>query len=98
MGVTREVMTRLMPTGAVPTHDADNATDELNPSREPTITVAEPLPPCAKMTFELDLSQKSCNPTVELVLVVVVWLMNGTETEKVTEATSSLGLPIAVTT
>ena len=98
IGVTGDAMIRLMPTGGVPSHDADNATGEVNPSMEPTITVVEPLSPCVNMAFEVEVRKKSGKPTRELVLVVVVWLLNGTVTEKFTDATSSLGLPIAVTT
>jgi hypothetical protein len=91
IGVTGEVTNRVAPAGAVPTHDADNVTAELNPSMEPTVTVAEPLSPCVNMTFEVDVSEKSCEVAVELVLVVV-WLVN----EKVAVAKSLPGLPIAV--
>jgi hypothetical protein len=50
------------------------------------------------MALDVEERKKSGKPTRELVLVVVVWLTKGTVTEKVTEATSSLGLPTAVTT
>jgi hypothetical protein len=93
IGVIGDAMNRLTPTGAVPTHDADNVTAALNPCMEPTVTVAEPLPPCVNMTFEIDVSEKSGKAAVELVLLVVVWLVN----EKVAETESPLGLPIAVT-
>jgi hypothetical protein len=93
IGVTGDPMNRVAPAGAVPTHDADNVTAELNPSMDPTVTVAKLLPPCVNMTLEVDVSEKSGNVAVELVLLVVVWLV----TEKVAEAESPLGLPIAVT-
>jgi hypothetical protein len=93
IGVIGDVMNRVAPAGAVPTHAADNVTAELNPFMEPRVTVAEPLPSCVAMTFEVDVSEKSGKVDVELVLLVVVWLVN----EKVAETKSLLGLPIAVT-
>ncbi len=39
---------------------------ELNPFMEPTVTVAEPLPPCVNMTFGVDVSEKSGKVDVEL--------------------------------
>jgi len=93
IGVTGDPMNSVAPAGAVPTQDADNVTAELNPSMDPTVTVAKLLPPCVNMTLEVDVSEKSGNVAVELVLLVVVWLV----TEKVAEAESPLGLPIAVT-
>jgi len=92
MGVIGDVMNRVAPAGAVPTHAADNVTAELNPFMEPTVIVAEPLPPCVNMTFEVDASEKSGTVAVELVLLVVVWLVN----VKVAVAKSLLGLPVAV--
>jgi hypothetical protein len=96
-GVIGDAMNRLTPTGAVPIHDADNVTAELNPFMETTVTVAEPLPPCVNTTFEVEASEKPGKETVELVLFVVVevvvWLVN----EKVAEAESPPGVPIAVT-
>jgi hypothetical protein len=82
------MMNRVAPAGAAPTHAADNVTAELNPFMEPTVTVAEPLPPCVNMTFEVDVSEKSGKVDV----VLVVWAVN----EKVAETKSLLGLPVAV--
>jgi len=93
-GVIGDVMNRVTPAGAVPTHAADNVTVELNPFIDPTVTIAEPLPPCVNMTFEVDVSEKSGKVAVELVVAVVVWLVN----EKAAETESPLGLPIAVIT
>jgi hypothetical protein len=101
MGVIGDVMNRLTPAGAVPTHEADNVTGELNPFMETTVIVAEPLPPCVNMILEIEVSEKSATAVVELVLfvvvAVVVWLVNGTVTVKVAETESPLGLPVAVT-
>jgi hypothetical protein len=72
IGVTGDAINRVTPVGAVPAHPADTATAEPNPFMEPTVTVAEPLPPCVNMTFEVDLSEKSGKVAVELVLLVVV--------------------------
>ena len=44
-GVTGDTKVKLTPSGAVPTHEADNVTFELNPFRERTLIVAAPLPP-----------------------------------------------------
>ena len=93
IGVIGDPMNRVAPAGAVPTHDADNVTAELNPSMDPTVTVAKPLPPCVNMTLEVDVSEKSGKVAVELVLLVVVWPV----TENVAETESPVGLPIAVT-
>jgi hypothetical protein len=91
-------MNRLTPAGAVPIHDADNVTGELNPFMETTVTVAEPLPPCVNTILEIEVSEKSGKVAVELVVVaVVVWLVNGALTVKVAETESPLGLPVAVT-
>ncbi len=92
IGIMGDAMNRVTPTGAVPIHPADNATVELNPSTETTATVAEPLPPCVNTTLDVDVSEKSGEVDVEVVLLVVVWLVN----EKVAETKSLLGLPIAV--
>ena len=54
IGVIGDAMDRLTPAGAVPIHDADNVTAELNPFVETTVTVAEPLPPCVNMILEVD--------------------------------------------
>jgi hypothetical protein len=63
---------------------------------DPTVTVPEPLPPCVNAILGVDVSEKSDKAAVELALLevvaVVVWL-----TEKVAEALSPLGLPVAVT-
>ena len=72
MGVTGDATNRVTPAGTVPAHPAETATAELNPFMEPTVTVAEPLPPCVSMTFEVDLSEKSGKVAVELVLLVIV--------------------------
>ena len=96
--VIGDAMNRLTPTGAVPTHDADNVIAAPNPFMEFTVRVAELLPPCVTTTFEVDVSEKSGKATVELVLLVVVCMISGTATDNVAETTSSLGLPIAVTT
>jgi hypothetical protein len=97
IGVIGDAMDRLTPTGAVPIHDADNVTAELNPFMETTVTVAEPLPPCVNTIVKVDVSEKVGIAVVELVLfvvvVVVVWLVN----EKVAETESPLGVPIAMT-
>ena len=95
--VIGDAMNRLTPTGAVPIHDADNVTAAPNPLMEVTVTVAELLPPCVNMTLDVDVSEKSGIAAVELVLLVDVWMINGTLTEKVAEAESPLGVPIAVT-
>ena len=97
IGVIGDAMNRLTPTGAVPIHDADNVTAELSPFMETTVTAAEPLPPCVNTIVEVEASEKPGKAVVELVLfvvvVVVVWLVN----EKVAEAESPLGVPIAAT-
>jgi hypothetical protein len=93
-------MNRLTPAGAVPIHEADNVTAAPNPLMEPAVTVAEPLSPCVKTRFDVDVSEKSGKATVELVLIVmllvVVRTVNGALTEKVAKAESPLGLLIAV--
>lgn len=98
VGVIGDVRVRLTPAGAVPTHDADSVTAELNPFMENTVTVPEPLPPCVNAIVEVDVSEKSGKAVVELVMfVVVAVVVNGTLTVNVTETESMLGLPIAVT-
>lgn len=84
--------------GGVPIHDADNRIWELNPPMELTVMLAELLPPCASVIVEDDdVSEKSGNAAVDVVLFVVVelvvWLVN----VKVAEAVAPLGLAIAVT-
>ena len=91
IGVTGDPMNMVAPAGAVPTQDADNVTAELNPSMDPTVIVAKLLPPCVNMTFGGEVSEKSGEVAVELV-VDVVWLVN----EKVAVPKSLPGLPIAV--
>jgi len=49
------------------------------------------------MMLGVEVSEKSGVGAVELVVLVDVWLVNGAVTEKVAEAESPLGLPIAVT-
>jgi len=97
-GVIGDAMDRVTPAGAVPIHDGDNVTAELNSFMETTVTVAEPLPPWVNVIAEVEVSEKSGMADVELVLfvvvVVVVWLVN----EKAAETESPLGLLIAVTT
>jgi hypothetical protein len=96
--VIGDTIDRFAPRGAVPIQDEDNATVPPNPLMDLTVTVAEPLPPSVTLTFDAEVSEKSGEATVELVLLVVVCVLNGTVTENVAEITSSLGFPIAVTT
>ena len=44
-GVIGDVTETVTPAGALPSHAADNVTAELNPLREVTVIVADPLPP-----------------------------------------------------
>jgi hypothetical protein len=44
-GVIGDAIDRFTPSGADPTHDADNMTIALNPFMERTLTVADPLSP-----------------------------------------------------
>jgi len=44
-GVTGDSRVRLTSSGAVPTHEADNVTFELNPFSEVTLIAVAPLPP-----------------------------------------------------
>ena len=97
IGVIGDAICVFASRGGVPIQDADKVTAEVNPSREMIATVADPLCPCMTARPELDSSVKSGVRT-DVVLIVVVRLVGATVTENVTEATSSLGLPIAVTT
>jgi hypothetical protein len=96
--VIGDAIKRFTSTGAVPIQDEDNATLRPNPLMDLTVIVAEPLPPSVTLIFDGEVSEKSGEATVELVLLVVVCVLNGAVTENVAEIASSLGFPIAVTT
>jgi hypothetical protein len=96
--VIGDSINRFTPRGVVPIQDEDNTTVPPNPLMDLTVTVAEPLPPSVTLTFDGEVSEKSGEATVELVLLVVVCILNGTVTENVVDIASSLGFPIAVTT
>jgi len=96
LGVIGEARVKLTPEGAVPTHEADNVTGELNPFNENTLTVALPLPPGMIVTEGLDVIEKSAPPLVVLVVLFSV-VVNGAVTVKLADAESPLGLLLAVT-
>jgi len=62
----------LTPVGAVPTHDADNVTADLNPFKEVTLILATALPPGVNVTEGVDVIEKSGEPLVVVLLVSLV--------------------------
>ena len=97
-GVTGDARVTLTPAGAVPTHDVDNVTADLNPFKEVRVMFATPVLPGVNVTEGFVAIEKSGEPLVVLfVSIVVVWFVSGPVTVRFAEAESSLGVPVAVT-